>query len=128
MCSLSACSLSAGQLPHLPHTPPPYLPHTQRCADYVILYYTVLYYCVCARVSVSGGRSRLHLIDLGSCVKELAKPRESATPSQCLSLSALGNVILALVNGSKHIPYKYDFTVVYTSVRNKTHRTFILKQ
>ncbi|XP_053538536.1 kinesin-like protein KIF26B isoform X1 [Ictalurus punctatus] len=55
---------------------------------------------------MSGGRSRLHLIDLGSCVKELNKPRESATPSQCLSLLALGNVILALVNGSKHIPYK----------------------
>ncbi|KAF4083773.1 hypothetical protein AMELA_G00120410 [Ameiurus melas] len=55
---------------------------------------------------MSGGRSRLHLIDLGSCVKELTKPRESATPSQCLSLLALGNVILALVNGSKHIPYK----------------------
>ncbi|XP_058255417.1 kinesin-like protein KIF26B isoform X2 [Hemibagrus wyckioides] len=55
---------------------------------------------------MSGGRSRLHLIDLGSCVKEPSKPCESATPSQCLSLSALGNVILALVNGSKHIPYK----------------------
>ncbi|XP_046711074.1 kinesin-like protein KIF26B isoform X2 [Silurus meridionalis] len=55
---------------------------------------------------MSGGRSRLHLIDLGSCVKELTKPGESATPTQCLSLSALGNVILALVNGSKHIPYK----------------------
>ncbi|TTD62561.1 Kinesin-like protein KIF26B [Bagarius yarrelli] len=55
---------------------------------------------------MSGGRSRLHLIDLGSCLKQLAKPCESATPSPCLSLSALGNVILALVNGSKHIPYK----------------------
>ncbi|XP_047677068.1 kinesin-like protein KIF26B isoform X1 [Tachysurus fulvidraco] len=55
---------------------------------------------------MSGGRSRLHLIDLGSCVKELSKPCESATATQCLSLSALGNVILALVNGSKHIPYK----------------------
>ncbi|XP_066532088.1 kinesin-like protein KIF26B isoform X2 [Hoplias malabaricus] len=54
---------------------------------------------------MSGGRSRLHLIDLGSCVRVLSKPRDSAT-SPCLSLSALGNVILALVNGSKHIPYK----------------------
>uniref|UniRef100_A0A3B3UL43 Kinesin family member 26B n=1 Tax=Poecilia latipinna TaxID=48699 RepID=A0A3B3UL43_9TELE len=37
------------------------------------------------------------------------KSRESSSPSSaplCLSLSALGNVILALVNGSKHIPYK----------------------
>ncbi|TMS12847.1 Kinesin-like protein KIF26B [Larimichthys crocea] len=66
---------------------------------------------------MSGGRSRLHLLDLGSCdVKVLGgggggggKSRENSTPSSaplCLSLSALGNVILALVNGSKHIPYK----------------------
>ncbi|NXX47544.1 KI26B protein, partial [Tricholaema leucomelas] len=54
---------------------------------------------------MSGGRSRLHLIDLGSCVKALSKNREGS-PGLCLSLSALGNVILALVNGSKHIPYK----------------------
>lgn len=65
---------------------------------------------------MSGGRSRLHLLDLGSCdVKVLGgggggKSRENSSPSSaplCLSLSALGNVILALVNGSKHIPYKY---------------------
>lgn len=56
-------------------------------------------------VAVSGGRSRLHLIDLGSCVKALSKNREGGS-GLCLSLSALGNVILALVNGSKHIPYK----------------------
>uniref|UniRef100_A0A673ZQ97 Kinesin family member 26B n=1 Tax=Salmo trutta TaxID=8032 RepID=A0A673ZQ97_SALTR len=60
---------------------------------------------------MSGGRSRLHLIDLGSCVKVLGgeKGRESSSSTAaglCLSLSALGNVILALVNGSKHIPYK----------------------
>jgi len=69
---------------------------------------------------VSGGRSRLHLLDLGSCdVKALGggggggggggKSRENSSTSSaplCLSLSALGNVILALVNGSKHIPYK----------------------
>ncbi|XP_026855653.2 kinesin-like protein KIF26B isoform X2 [Electrophorus electricus] len=54
---------------------------------------------------MSGGRSRLHLIDLGSCVKVLSKTRDSGV-GLCLSLSALGNVILALVNGSKHIPYK----------------------
>ncbi|XP_077200487.1 kinesin-like protein KIF26B isoform X5 [Paroedura picta] len=54
---------------------------------------------------MSGGRSRLHLIDLGSCVKPLSKNREGGSGLR-LSLSALGNVILALVNGSKHIPYK----------------------
>ncbi|CAL8244462.1 unnamed protein product [Lota lota] len=80
---------------------------------------------------MSGGRSRLHLLDLGSCdVKALigggaagggargggaggggggGKGKESSSTGPaplCLSLSALGNVILALVNGSKHIPYK----------------------
>ncbi|XP_042343790.1 kinesin-like protein KIF26B [Plectropomus leopardus] len=67
---------------------------------------------------MSGGRSRLHLLDLGSCdVKALGggggggggKSKENSSHSSaplCLSLSALGNVILALVNGSKHIPYK----------------------
>uniref|UniRef100_A0A667ZV98 Kinesin family member 26B n=1 Tax=Myripristis murdjan TaxID=586833 RepID=A0A667ZV98_9TELE len=52
---------------------------------------------------MSGGRSRLHLLDLGSCDVRSSSP--SSAPL-CLSLSALGNVILALVNGSKHIPYK----------------------
>uniref|UniRef100_A0A4W3IW10 Kinesin family member 26A n=1 Tax=Callorhinchus milii TaxID=7868 RepID=A0A4W3IW10_CALMI len=54
---------------------------------------------------MSGGRSRLHLIDLGSCEKVLSKSRDGGG-GLCLSLSALGNVILALVNGAKHIPYK----------------------
>ncbi|XP_063296029.1 kinesin-like protein KIF26A isoform X3 [Pelobates fuscus] len=53
---------------------------------------------------MSGGRSRLHLIDLGSCEKVLSKSREGG--GLCLSLSALGNVIMALVNGAKHIPYR----------------------
>ncbi|CAG13983.1 unnamed protein product, partial [Tetraodon nigroviridis] len=70
---------------------------------------------------MSGGRSRLHLLDLGSCDVKLleggggggggggGKSKENDPLSSaplCLSLSALGNVILALVNGSKHIPYK----------------------
>ncbi|XP_075782579.1 kinesin-like protein KIF26A isoform X2 [Pelodiscus sinensis] len=54
---------------------------------------------------MSGGRSRLHLIDLGSCEKVLSKSRDGGS-SLCLSLSALGNVILALINGAKHVPYK----------------------
>lgn len=63
---------------------------------------------------MSGGRSRLHLLDLGSCDARVleggggGKSRDNVASSAplCLSLSALGNVILALVNGSKHIPYK----------------------
>ncbi|XP_076201670.1 kinesin-like protein KIF26A isoform X2 [Aptenodytes patagonicus] len=39
---------------------------------------------------MSGGRSRLHLIDLGSCEKVLSKSRDGGG-SLCLSLSALGN-------------------------------------
>ncbi|XP_038601908.1 kinesin-like protein KIF26A [Tachyglossus aculeatus] len=54
---------------------------------------------------MSGGRSRLHLIDLGSCEKVLSKSRDPGG-SLCLSLSALGNVILALIVGAKHVPYK----------------------
>lgn len=55
--------------------------------------------------SVSGGRSRLHLIDLGSCEKVLSKSRDGGG-GLCLSLNALGNVIMALANGAKHVPYR----------------------
>ncbi|XP_076834418.1 kinesin-like protein KIF26A isoform X2 [Brachyhypopomus gauderio] len=54
---------------------------------------------------MSGGRSRLHLIDLGSCEKVLSKSRDGVG-GMCLSLTALGNVILALANGAKHVPYR----------------------
>nr|XP_046229207.1 kinesin-like protein KIF26A isoform X2 [Scatophagus argus] len=51
------------------------------------------------------GRSRLHLLDLGSCEMDISRTREGGG-GQCLSLSALGNVILALANGAKHVPYR----------------------
>ncbi|XP_021166321.2 kinesin-like protein KIF26A isoform X1 [Fundulus heteroclitus] len=54
---------------------------------------------------MSGGRSRLHLIDLGSCEKALSKSRDGGG-GLCLSLNALGNVIMALTNGAKHVPYR----------------------
>nr|XP_046147055.1 kinesin-like protein KIF26A isoform X3 [Oncorhynchus gorbuscha] len=54
---------------------------------------------------MSGGRSRLHLLDLGSCETDIRRTREGGG-GQCLSLSALGNVILALANGAKHVPYR----------------------
>lgn len=51
-------------------------------------------------LSVAGGRSRLHLIDLGSASK-------SKDPNNvALSLSALGNVIMALLNGQRHVPHR----------------------
>ncbi|XP_035986450.1 LOW QUALITY PROTEIN: kinesin-like protein KIF26A [Fundulus heteroclitus] len=57
-----------------------------------------------SRATVSG-RSRLHLLDLGSCETDISRTREGGG-GQCLSLSALGNVILALSNGAKHVPYR----------------------
>lgn len=56
--------------------------------------------------AVSGGRSRLHLLDLGSCESDVSRTRDGGG-GQCLSLAALGNVILALANGAKHVPYRY---------------------
>ncbi|KAM6954357.1 kinesin-like protein KIF26A [Aplochiton taeniatus] len=54
---------------------------------------------------MSGGRSRLCLLDLGSCETEISRTWEGSR-DQCLSLSALGNVVLALANGAKHVPYR----------------------
>jgi len=51
--------------------------------------------------AVAGGRSRLHLLDLGSC------SRSSSKDGTALSLSALGTVLLALFNGQRHLPYRY---------------------
>nr|XP_051690772.1 kinesin-like protein KIF26A [Oryctolagus cuniculus] len=56
--------------------------------------------------AMSGGRSRLHLMDLGSCEAGPGRGGEAAGGPLCLSLSALGSVILALVNGAKQVPYR----------------------
>ncbi|KAK3542552.1 hypothetical protein QTP86_029440, partial [Hemibagrus guttatus] len=58
-----------------------------------------------AKGGMSGGRSRLHLLDLGSCESNVTRTRDGGG-GQCLSLAALGNVILALANGAKHVPYR----------------------
>ncbi|CAM4693560.1 unnamed protein product [Leuciscus chuanchicus] len=57
------------------------------------------------KAGMSGSHSRLHLLDLGSCESDLSHTRDGGI-GQCLSLSALGNVILALANGAKHVPYR----------------------
>lgn len=62
--------------------------------------------CLCFLLSVLGGRSRLHLIDLGSLEGGPDRGGEGPGGPLCLSLSALGSVILALVSGAKHIPYR----------------------
>ncbi|CAK6431719.1 unnamed protein product [Pipistrellus nathusii] len=53
---------------------------------------------------MSGGRSHLHLIDLGSCEGAPGRAGEAPGGPPSLSLSALGSVILALVSGAKHVP------------------------
>ena len=45
---------------------------------------------------VVGGRSRLHLLDLASC--------QRSRQGGGITISGLGNVILALFNGQKHLP------------------------
>ena len=47
---------------------------------------------------VAGGRSRLHLIDFGGC------DRSQQPGSHGITLSGLGNVILGIFNGQKHLP------------------------
>ncbi|KAM8832844.1 kinesin-like protein KIF26A [Spinachia spinachia] len=56
-------------------------------------------------ISATSAGSRLHLLDLGSCEPEGSRTRDSGG-GQCLSLSALGNVVLALANGAQHVPYR----------------------
>lgn len=54
-------------------------------------------------LAVSGGRSRLHLISLG----------DSANSKGGLPLSGVGNVLLAVLSGQKHVPYKtHPLTVI----------------
>ncbi|XP_053692242.1 kinesin-like protein GA13060 [Sabethes cyaneus] len=54
----------------------------------------VYQYSLSGKRGVEGGRSRLHLIDLGGC----------ANRSGGLPLSGIGNVLLAILSGQKHPP------------------------
>lgn len=53
---------------------------------------------------VHGGRSRLHLIDLASCEGYTGSKKDGGASS--MSLSGLGNVIISLINGAKHVPHR----------------------
>ncbi|XP_054264553.1 kinesin-like protein KIF26B isoform X1 [Macrosteles quadrilineatus] len=55
-------------------------------------------YSVATKGAVAGGRSRLHLIDLGSC--------ERSKLTGGLSLGGIGNVLLGIFNGQKHLPHR----------------------
>ncbi|KAJ8274921.1 hypothetical protein COCON_G00095460 [Conger conger] len=57
------------------------------------------------QATLSGGRSRLHFIDLGSC-EPITSEGHNRGGGQCLTLHNLGNVILALTSGAKHVPYR----------------------
>ncbi|XP_076766277.1 uncharacterized protein LOC143433053 isoform X2 [Xylocopa sonorina] len=58
----------------------------------------VYQYSVAGKGGVAGGRSRLHLMDLGNSDRGKA--------SGGIPLSGLGNILLAIFNGQKHLPYK----------------------
>ncbi|XP_028393329.1 kinesin-like protein KIF26A isoform X2 [Dendronephthya gigantea] len=59
---------------------------------------------IAGKMGVHGGRSRLHLIDLASCERYNSSKKEISCCS--MSLNGLGNVIIALINGAKHVPHK----------------------
>lgn len=54
--------------------------------------------------SVHGGRSRFHLIDLSGCSRK--KRSRDSGQGAWLPLSALGNVLVSVANGTKHIPHR----------------------
>ncbi|KYQ46807.1 hypothetical protein ALC60_14191, partial [Trachymyrmex zeteki] len=68
-------------------------------ADAHMLYTLHVYqYSVAGKGGVAGGRSRLHLMDLGNS--------DRGKSSGGIPLSGLGNILLAIFNGQKHLPYK----------------------
>ncbi|XP_076672113.1 uncharacterized protein LOC143371115 isoform X2 [Andrena cerasifolii] len=58
----------------------------------------VYQYSVAGKGGVAGGRSRLHLMDLGNS--------DRGKSSGGIPLSGLGNILLTIFNGGKHLPYK----------------------
>ncbi|XP_013142813.1 PREDICTED: kinesin-like protein CG14535 isoform X2 [Papilio polytes] len=67
--------------------------------DSHLLYTLHVYqYSVGGKGAVAGGRSRLHLIDLGNS--------ERGKSNGGIPLSGLGNILLAIFNGQRHLPYR----------------------
>ena len=52
-----------------------------------------------ATPSLLGGRSRLHLIDFGCCER-------TKTLGGSITIAGLGHVILGILNGQRHLPFK----------------------
>ena len=67
-------------------------------------FYVSLEPMFCLLLPVHGGRSRLHLIDLASCEGYTGSKKDGGASS--MSLSGLGNVIISLINGAKHVPHR----------------------
>jgi len=74
---------------------------------------------VCVHCAVAGGRSRLHLLDLGSCSR--------SKDGTALSLSALGTVLLALFNGQRHLPYRYSTLVINSTAKYGNYQSLSLQ-
>lgn len=55
---------------------------------------------------VAGGRSRLHLLDLGSCQQNGRAVANGQSTANTMTLSGLGNVLVALFNGQRHLPHR----------------------
>ncbi|XP_078344764.1 uncharacterized protein LOC144630301 isoform X3 [Oculina patagonica] len=75
---------------------------------------------------VHGGRSRLHLIDLASCEGYTGSKKDGGASS--MSLSGLGNVIISLINGAKHVPHRTSkiTRMLQESIGNTSCRTTMI--
>ena len=69
------------------------------------LLFTLHVYQYSAGVS-SGGRSRLHLVDFGGCER-------TKISGGGITLSGLGNVILSIFAGQKHLPHRDSTVGIY---------------
>nr|CAI5833124.1 unnamed protein product [Callosobruchus analis] len=73
-------------------------PHHDYGDSHLLFTLHVYQYSVAGKGGVCGGRSRLHLLDLGNS--------DRGRNSGGIPLSGVGNVLLAIFNGQKHLPYK----------------------
>ncbi|KAM8717100.1 hypothetical protein ACLKA7_003898 [Drosophila subpalustris] len=70
--------------------------HSSTLESALIFTLHVYQYSLSRKGGVAGGRSRLHIIDLGGC----------ANRSGGLPLSGIGNILLAILSGQRHPPHK----------------------
>lgn len=75
-------------------------------------------------VPYSGGRSRLHLIDLSHVNQKFHQMQNGVTPSH----AGLGQIIVAMLNGFKQLPYRDSkiTRLLKDSIGNPTCRTTLI--